>query len=192
MLDINREFVEHWVKVHDDNFRWSGALQVEMEIREWLAKQAEPKYFDKEHFVKLGKWKTPRQEPNYMSNNESLIKEATRLAYETTHEGLKLHILRILEGVGVPVASTFLHFMHPDKFPIFDVHVRSSLKKAGKWNRSVDDQSADAWSEYIDIMRNLSKNLNVTLRELDKALWSYDKWGKGGKAPSLKSLPPPL
>ena len=177
MLDINREFVEHWVKIHDDKFRWSVALQVEMEIREWLAKQPEPKYFDEEHFVKLDKWKTPRQEENYKCNDESLIKEATRLAYEVSHERLKLHILRVLKGVGVPVASTFLHFLHPDKFPIFDVRVRSSLKKAGKWNRSVDDASDSAWLEYVDIMRGLSQELSVSLRELDKALWAYDKWG---------------
>jgi len=177
MLDISREFVKHWVKEHDERFEGGTALQIEKEVREWLTNQPEPKYFDKGHFVKLGKWKTPRQEKNYIRNDESLIKETSRLAYEATHEKLKLHILRVLKGVGVPVASTFLHFMHPDNFPIFDVHVRSSLKKAGKWDRSVDDQSADAWSEYIDIMRSLSKNINVTLRELDKALWSYDKWG---------------
>jgi len=178
MATIHRQFVEHWAKVYDDNFRWSEAEQVEKPMREWVAKQPEPKYFDKEHFVKLGKWKTPRQEENYKSNEESLIKEATRLAYEVSHERLKLHILKVLKGVGVPVASTFLHFLHPDEFPIFDVRVRSSLKKAGKWNRSVDDVSDVAWLEYVDIMRDLSRNLGVSLRELDKALWAYDKWGR--------------
>ena len=177
MITISRQFVEHWAKVHDDKFRGSEAEQVEKSIREWLAKQPEPKYFNKEHFVKLGKWKTPRQVENYESNDENLVKEATLLAYEVTNERLKLHILKVLKGVRVPVASTFLHFLHPDKFPIFDVHVRSSLKKAGKWNRPVDDASDEAWLEYVDIMRDLSRRLGVSLRELDKALWTYDKWG---------------
>ena len=177
MLNISHEFVRQWVKEHDERLEGGTALQIEMEVREWLAEQPEPKYFDKEHFVKLGKWKPPRQEENYISNDESLIKETTHLAYEVSHDRLKLHILKMLKGVGVPVASTFLHFMHPDKFPIFDVRVRSSLAKATKWHRAIDDQSDDAWSEYVDIMRDLSKNLNVSLRELDKALWSYDKWG---------------
>ena len=67
--------------------------------------------------------------------------------------------------------------MHPDKFPIFDVHVRKSLEKAGKWSRSENDANENAWSEYVDIMRDLSTNLGVSLRELDKALWACDKWG---------------
>ena len=98
MLDISHEFVEHWVGVHDDKFRWSEPEQVEKSMREWLAKQSEPKYFDKEHFVRLG-----------------------------------------------------------------------------KWNRSVGDASDNAWLEYVDIMRDLSRRLGVSLRELDKALWAYDK-----------------
>ena len=180
MLAITREFVKHWVKEYDERFKWSVELQVELEIRQWLDKLAEPKYLDKKYFVKLGWWKARRQMKNYLANDESLIIQSTRSAYQAIKEQQKLDILtkqKKLKGVGVPVASTILHFLHSDKFPIFDVHVRSSLKKAGKWDRSVDDQSADAWSEYVDIMRNLSKNLNVTLRELDKALWSYDKWG---------------
>ena len=181
MLDISREFVEQWATKHDAKLKEKEqgrkALQTESEIREWLARQPEPKYFDKEHFVRLGKWKTPRQKENYKSNDESLVKGATHLAYEVPHERLKLHILKVLKGVGVPVASTFLHFLHPDKFPIFDVRVRSSLNKAGKWNRSVGDASDNAWLEYVDIMRDLSRRLGVSLRELDKALWAYDKWG---------------
>ena len=177
MLNISHEFVKQWVEEHDKRFEGGTALQIEMEIRDWLAKQPEPKYFDKEHFVKLGRWKTPRQEENYRSNDEDLIKEATRLAHEVSNERLKLHILKMLTGVGVPVASTFLHFLHPDEFPIFDVHVRSSLKKAGKWERSVGDASDNAWLEYVDIMRGLSRRLGLSLRELDKALWAYDKWG---------------
>ena len=181
MLDISREFVKHWVKVYDERPQHSKELPVETEIREWLTEQPEPKYFDKKHFVKLGKWKTPRQEKNYKNNEESLVKKATSLAYEVSHEGLKLHILKVLNGVGVPVASTFLHFLHPDKFPIFDIRVRSSLKKAGKWNRPVDDASNDAWLEYVYIMRDISGMLGVSLRELDKALWAYDREKKEPK-----------
>jgi len=180
MLDISREFVEHWAKVYDDNFKWSVELQVEMEIRGWLAKQPEPKYLDKEHFVKLGWWKTRRQMKNYVANDETLVEDSTRSAYQVSEKQQKLDILtkrKKLKGVGVPVASTILHFLHPDDLPIFDVYVRSSLKKAGKWNRSVDDASDDAWLEYVDIMRDLSRNLGMILRELDKALWAYDKWG---------------
>jgi len=29
----------------------------------------------------------------------------------------------------------------------------------------------------VDIMRDISRTLGVSLRELDKALWANDKWG---------------
>jgi hypothetical protein len=177
MLKISKKFVEHWARVCDEKFKNSKELPVEIEIREWLSQQSEPKYLDKDHFVKLGWWKTRRQMKNYKANDESLVKETTRLAYETRNMLLKLHILLALKGVGVPVASTILHFMKPHEFPIFDVRVKSSLKKAGKWNKSVDDASSDAWLDYVDIMRGISKTIEVSLRELDKALWAYDKWG---------------
>ncbi len=151
-----------------------------MEIRQWLAKQPEPKYLDKKHFVKLGWWKARRQMNNYVANGETLVKESTRSAYQASDARQKLDILtkqKKLNGVGVLVASTILHFLHPDEYPIFDKHVRSSLKKAGGWKKSIDDASPEAWTEYIAIMRILSENLNVSVRELDKALWAYDKWG---------------
>ncbi len=181
MLNITREFVKHWAKVYDEKFKGSKELPVEMEIREWLANQPEPKYLDKEHFVKLGWWKTRRQMKNYKANDETLIKDSTRSAYQASDRRQKLDTLtkqKKLKGVGVAVASTILHFLHPNDFPIFDVHVRKSLKKAGEWNRSENDASGDAWLKYVSVMRDFSKKLNVSLRELDKALWAYDKWGK--------------
>ena len=93
------------------------------------------------------------------------------------NDRVKLRILRLLRGVDIPIASTILHFLQPLLFPLFDVHVRSSLTKAGKWSRSIDDESEDAWLEYVDIMRDLSCNLGVGLRQLDKALWIYDRLG---------------
>ncbi|MBA7685235.1 hypothetical protein ES703_93653 [subsurface metagenome] len=177
MLNISKEFVERWSDEYDKRSDEHIEVKVEREIRDWLAKQHEPKYLDKEHFVKLGWWKSRRQINNYKANPEILIKEATRLAYEASDKKPKLHILQILKGVQVPVASTILHFLHPNKFPIFDIHVRVSLKNAGKWKKSTDDASAEAWLEYIDLMRGLSNQLGVSLRDLDKALWAYDKWG---------------
>lgn len=159
MSELNREFVKYWASKYDDDYKEKYA-KLEREIKEWLATQPEPKYFDKEHFVKLGKWKTPRQERNYKNNDENLVQEATRLAYEVSDERLKLHILTVLRGVRVPVASTLLHFMHPDKFPIFDVRARSSLEELSEWNKSTNDSSQEAWLEYVHITyyeRNLKE-----------------------------------
>jgi hypothetical protein len=149
----------------------------ETAIREWLSQQPEPKRLNKDFFVKLGCWKSPRQLHAYKANDERLIEEVTRLAYELTNERIKLHILKLLKGVEVAVASTILHFLQPDIFAIFDIRVRRSLKEAGKWD-DVTDTSDEAWLEYTAIMRNLSDSLGVTLRDLEKALWAHDKGRK--------------
>ena len=179
MLEISAEFV----RLGGDEYYKELGKQAEedkreeMAIREWLSRQSEPKRLNKYFFVLLGCWKSPRQRPAYEANDERLIEEATRLAYEVTNERIKLHILKVLKGVQVAVASTILHFLQPDTFAIFDSRVRESLNKAGKWDRDENVASDEAWQEYVALMRNLSSSLGVTLRELDKALWAYDKLG---------------
>jgi len=178
MLVINKEFVLRWSANYDNIFRGSYDETEEKAIRNWLSLQKEPKYLNKEYFVRLGRWKTKRQTTNYKANLESRIIEVTRSAYETSDELAKLDILDTLRGVGVAVASTILHYLQPDEFPIFDYHARTTLKEAGLWNREIKDASQNAWLDYVKSMRQISHALGVTLRELDKALFAYDKYRK--------------
>ena len=79
--------------------------------------------------------------------------------------------------VTVTVAATILHFMHARSFPIFDFHVWRTLRKAGLWKRPVTDAGIGSWAEYVRIMRRLARRYRVSLRDLDKALYAYDRWG---------------
>lgn len=54
---------------------------------------------------------------------------------------------------------------------------QTTLQKAGLWDREIGDSSDEAWLEYVKIIRELSANLNVTRRELGKALFAYEKLG---------------
>lgn len=121
-------------------------------------------------------WKSPRQRSRYKKNDPALIEKVTGLAYQLDEPVLKLHVLTALEGVAVPVASTILYFLHPERFPIFDVRARSTLTSSGHWIRSPRDQSVAAWLAYVEIMRRLARRYRVSLRSLDKALFAYDKW----------------
>ncbi len=176
MLDVSREFVDTGVERYNRRYRKRDQLE-ERAIREWLMGLPEPKYLNKKYFVRLARWKTPRQRPAYERNPEARIIEATRLAYSALDPLVKLHVLIALEGVNVAVAACILHYLHPDRFPIFDIRARTTLKKQGMWNRRINDASDKAWEDYIGVMRQLSKRLGVSLRELDKALFAYDKWG---------------
>jgi len=83
-----------------------------------------------------------------------------------------------LNGVGVPVASTILHFAFPNKYPIMDVRAVGTLRRFGLWMRPTHPWfDVEDWREYVRLMREHARTLSVTLRELDKALWAFDKRG---------------
>jgi len=143
MIELSRKFIQQHCQRYDQHAKRED-LEEERAIRAWLEALPERKFLDKKYFVRLGRWKTPRQTPAYELSDEALVTEVTRLAYELSNERLKLHVLKALNGVDVTVAACILHFLHPDEFPLFDHHARSTLKRAGKWNRDVDDASDSA------------------------------------------------
>lgn len=176
VLIIDRTFVQQWAGRYDEIFKGSYDQTEEAAIRQWLSTLREPKYLHKVYFVRLGRWKTKRQTSNYMINDESRIVDITKAAYRASDSSVKLGTLKTLRGVGVAVAGTILHYFHPDTYPIFDYHARNTLKRAGLWKRETKDASDIAWLEYVELMRDLSAKLGVTLRDLDKALFAYDKY----------------
>jgi len=177
MLTLDHGFVQRWCNKYSEIFRGSYDETEEKAIRSWLSRQGEPKHLNKEYFVRLGRWKTKRQTSNYEANDENTIIQVTRFAYQASDPLLKLSVLKTLRGVGVAVAGTILHYLHPDRFPIFDYHARATLRRASLWSRDVNDDSDQAWLEYTNIMNELAKRLGVSLRDLDKALFAYDKYG---------------
>lgn len=174
---LTRSFVDRWAGEYDQRYAGTGDDLEERYIKAWIRRLPAPKYLDRSRFIRLGRWKTPRQIRAYESNAAEFVKETTMLAFQTRNDLLKLYILTALRGVSETVAATILHFVWPHKFPIFDIRARTTLKSAGRWNRSLDDTRPSAWQDYVAIMRDLAKQLEVSLRKLDKALYAYDRWG---------------
>ena len=182
MCDVNAEFVRHWAKVYDDANRGTYDEIEENAIMDWVSRQPEPKFLNKEYFVRLGRWKTPRYNDTRKANPEKTIIEVTRLAYQMQDDLSKLQTLISLNGVGIAIASTILYFMEPGRYAIFDYHVRNALNKKRCWNCGKDDNTKQAWLEYVDIMRRLAVRIGVDLRTLEKALFAYDKYGDEASA----------
>lgn len=181
MLRINRTFIRDWAHEYDRQRRRTpkgrrGEAE-ERALKGWLRGQPSIKHLDKGHFVRLARWNTPRRSAPYERNASSLVRETTRLSCRVANERLKVHVLMALEGVDVTAAATILHFFYPRRFPIFDRQGRTTLSKAGLWKRSrIGDASLAAWQEYVLIMRRLARRFRVSLRDLDKALYAYDRW----------------
>jgi len=179
MLIINRSFIERWCKEYDQRTKGTSDQIEETAILNWLAKHGQPRFLNKEYFVRLGRWKTPRYQATRETNDEKDIIETTRSAYLGKNDIEKLNILKRLKGVDIAVASTILYYLQPDNFAIFDYHVRNTLKKARKLSEGKEDDSDEVWLEYTQIIHELSSLYNKTPREVEKALFAYDKWGCG-------------
>ena len=174
MCDVDARFVRTWSKVYDNEIR---DAEEENAILDWICRRPEPKYLNKEYFVRLGRWKTPRYSDTRKANQEETIIKVTRQAHQEQNDLRKLRLLLTLNDVGVAVASTILYFMEPDRYAIFDYHVRNALNKKRCWNRGKDDTTKQAWLEYVDVTRTLAARTGVDLRTLEKALFAYDKFG---------------
>jgi hypothetical protein len=177
MIKLNRTFVREWAGVYN-RLAKPGDIALEREIKAYLRGQPSAKHLDKRHFVRLAAWTAPRGLAAYERNDAQLVRETTYHASRIANERLKVYVLTALDGVSITVAAAILHFFNPRLFPIFDVRVRTTLKKAGLWKRRAGDASIEAWGEFVSIMRKLSHRFRVSLRDLDKALYAYDRWRK--------------
>ena len=138
-------------------------------------------YLTKAEFLVVGQWKAPRAVPKIATNEELLIVDATRFALSTPHERLRIGTLRLLHGVGYPMASVILHFFHSDRFPIIDYRALWSLGVA----EAPAFYTFDFWWSYVAFCRGLAGEVGVDMRTLDRALWQYSKERQAPKA-SLK------
>ena len=175
---LSKEFVEEWAARYD-----GGDEEKEAELKAWLEAQFREgrRYLDKPHFVDIARWKSQRPLRHYQSNDDDLVREVTALAFAAHRDDLGLRLLTLLNGVGVPVASTILHFAFPNRYPIMDVRAVTTLTHLDLWTRpgpvrsSFIGFSVADWQVYTRLMRDHAGTVGVTLRELDKAFWAFDE-----------------
>jgi len=77
-------------------------------------------------------------------------------------------------GFGVPVASTVLHFIFPDKFPIIDirtvevVYLTCQIKSPNRYDYRIYEQFRSA-------MLEIASNTGFPLHKIDRALFAYHR-----------------
>jgi hypothetical protein len=127
-------------------------------------------HYAREEFLTVCAWKTARSRPRVERNDARVVEQATGVAIGSRDERERMEALVALEGVGVPTASTLLHFAFPAEYPILDVRALQSL---GQRARSV--YPVAYWLGYLAACRELAHRHGVSLRTLDKALWQSSK-----------------
>jgi hypothetical protein len=139
----------------------------------WLAVGAAVRargHYTRTEFIEVCAWKTARSRAKVAANPAPAVIATTTRALATTDEEGRIRALLELHGVGLPTASTLLHFAFPDEYPILDVRALESLGI-----RSRSTYTIAFWVGYLAACRGLARRAGVSLRTLDKALWQHSK-----------------
>lgn len=142
---------------------------VEKELVSWFNQH---KYLDRDHLIKLGRWKSPRALKQYKSelNTDERLKEIIGFALASKDEYIRIMCPQLIKGISWGVASVILHFAYPEDYMIIDFRA--------VWSLGLEEPkqySFEYWIDYTNQVRKIAKECNVTLRQLDKALWQYSK-----------------
>ena len=174
-LRFDQSEVPFWAKRYVEQSK-PADMRGETDIDQILAPAAKARgYLTRDEFLEICHWKSRRPKPYYARNTDDFIQAATATALSTPSEQLRIEVLTLLSGVKWPVASAILHWTHVDPYPILDVRALWSLG----WSEMADRPSLvydfGDWREYTLYCRQLRQECDVTMRELDRALWQYAK-----------------
>jgi len=144
-------------------------------------------YFLKLEFVSICLWKTTRQKKAYEENSEEEIKTYTQKAINASTDRDKIESLINLNGVGIPVASAILTVIDPARYCVIDFRAWRTLK----WLQGINFSFYENYSKFLDDYRNygtlriyhsfieeireIAKKNNQTPRQVEMALWKFDK-----------------
>jgi len=131
-------------------------------------------WFERDEFLKICRWKSPRPSKHYQKNTEADVRERTSQSFSTSSEKDRVDYLMRLHGVRLPIASVLLHFGHKEPYPILDVYALKALGcdqsyPTGRAGRH------EFWMTYVDCCRQLADKYRVEMRILDRALWTLGK-----------------
>ena len=133
-------------------------------------------YLTKNELHQIARWKSPRRAALTLENTDPFIKDITQTAFTATGDWTKLLTLTQLRGIGEPTASAILHLYDEEQYPILDIHALWSVGLP--WKKRV---SYPFWPDYVQFCRDIANRNNVSMRDLDRALWKYSSnYGKKG------------
>ena len=168
---VDDNFVKKWHPLYDDSDIGGDYFEYE-EIIKKVSTEISQGTISKSTFIDILDWKAPRVKGIIKLDNFDYYAKAIKKALEPP-ENHKLTILDDLYGIGVPVASTILHFIYPSLFPIMDIRVAEVLYYSGYLKAK--SRTQNNYNNFRRVILNISQQSQYTLREMDRALFAYHK-----------------
>ncbi|MEA1985753.1 MAG: hypothetical protein U9N13_08920 [Euryarchaeota archaeon] len=125
----------------------------------------------KSTFYDIINWKSARTKGKLRSDYNYYADAIRNVLAAPEHQ--RVSMLVELQGIGVAIGSTILHFIYPEIFPIMDVRVINVLRNFGYLKARV--QSISNYKKYHKIILGIEGQSKYSLREIDRALFAYDK-----------------
>jgi hypothetical protein len=134
-------------------------------------------FISKDLGLKILKWKSPRPIRHYGKNSKADFEMITKIAFKQKDEKIKIHILTALTGVNYPGASAILMFYAPNQYPVIDIRVWKQLYSSGLLTENPKGQNftLTQWEIYLNVIRQIAKELALTPRQVEKRLFDHDK-----------------
>ena len=132
-----------------------------------LRRSAQRGHMTRDDLVQIARWKWRGGATRKLvkRNTEEEVRAITAASFASSCERLRLGVLRSLEGVDWPMASVILHFAFPTRYPVLDVRALGTLGLPIKYHQQ-------NWEGYAEACRGKAQELGISLRTLDKALWT--------------------
>lgn len=150
------------------------------------------KHLKKDELLEIGRWKVQggRIERHLKKNSPSLVEEKSEEAFTVDSDESRISALTDLTGVRVPVASTILAMWKPTKHAVIDYRALRALPAAKP--QLLDYTEYDEFAEFLELfrtygtdsgaykfyiqhVRELAEQNDLLTREVDMALWEYDR-----------------
>ena len=126
--------------------------------------------YSRSNLETIVRWKSPRRLGLIGRNTDSEIADALRLALSAQEIRSAFGVLMGLRGVGAPMASAILTAMDETKYTVIDYRALDAL--------GVPDFDTNVnfyLLHYLPECKRLATEAQVSLRTLDRALWSWSK-----------------
>lgn len=147
---------------------------------EILKQNRNPFYLNIDELDEILQWKLRgqynRQQKIREINNDFNVTTITKAAFAIFHSDkdiettLRLKILTTLTGVEIPVASAILTLCFPNLYSVIDFRNWRQIYNNGKKT----SYSTKEYINYLEIIKQLATEFDVTPQEIDIAIWQKD------------------
>ena len=123
-------------------------------------------------FLRVGQWKGLAVLNRLEHHAKHDIRFITSVALDDdTPDKFRIDILRTLDGVGVPLASSLLSAVYPKRFAIMDARAVGALHAAGHLDS--DNPARIDYLDYISTLMTLADACGCAPVELYRALYAW-------------------